>query len=107
MIYCVAAFVLFVVYAHFQYTSSVQAWFWLVGPAIGVIGHVLWADWVSRSKDPTEIYMNGFWYWQVAVQLGIIVAPAFLYEVRLQPLAWAGLVLVVAGVSCFYFGSGS
>ena len=51
------------------------------------------------------MYVNAFWYWQVATQASVVALPVLAYNVRLQPLGWVGVVLATAGIVCLYLGT--
>lgn len=99
------AFTIFAAYAHFQYTPALQKYFWIAAPVLALSAHILWIVWCKRMESPSEMYVNAFWYWQVATQASVVVLPVLAYNVRLQPLGWVGVVLATAGIVCLYLGT--
>ena len=80
MVY-LAILTLYLFYAHVQYTQHLrEKWLWLVAPVIGLIGHVIWAQWCKSMGPDRQIYINGFWYWQICVTaIPFMLLPPILY----------------------------
>ena len=93
-------------YNHFQYTPTLrERWLWLVAPALGLAMHFIWGWWCRSMTTERQIFLNGFWYWQVfAVAIPSTIMPPILYGVRLTPMAWTGITLVLVGTTLVYFG---
>ncbi len=94
------------IYAHVQYTPTLrERWLWLVAPALGLVMHLIWGWWCRTLGSERDIFISGFWYWQVCVTaVPFMILPPILYGVRLSPMAWVGLVLAVGGCTLIYFG---
>src|SRR5262245_14602500 len=95
----VPAAIVFSAMAVMSYAESTRqaGWFvWLVGPALGALNLLRWCLACKWSSDHRSILSLSY-AWDAVAIVAYSVLPLWLFGIRLGPVAWAGLVMVVVG----------
>lgn len=102
-------FIVFIIYSigsAIAYNDSIRnsPWLYVYALIISTVGSLLWITIVKIVDQKEKIYVVGVW-WDVIVALAYTIVPIIFFHLKFGPMAWMGVILIMAGLLLLKRGS--
>lgn len=89
------------------YSEKVRSsnYIWLMGIGCPAIADTIWIYLAKRLGNNQDIFFYSF-SWEIVYKILVIAVPALFFGLRLAPISYAGLILIIAGGLLLKMGSG-
>lgn len=81
---------------NFSPTLRNSSWFYPMSITLSLATTLLWAYLARILDDKDKIFIATI-FWDIAVHGTFLIIPIVMFNVKLNPMAWLGILLVIVG----------